>query len=135
MFPTRHAGLRRTGRSNPRVPTPCSTIHSPSGSQASAVEASSLRRRAQFVTAGGCWSRHAVDLADPAARDAFLTEELAGVTKALRRPKVAWWMLDFSGPDLQMRMNKRTRGMLDRTPFKFAPQNGVAFFEDLGCRL
>jgi methyltransferase (TIGR00027 family) len=28
-------------------------------------------------------SRHAVDLADPAARDAFLNEELAGATKAL----------------------------------------------------
>jgi methyltransferase (TIGR00027 family) len=101
-------------------------------------------------------TRHAVDLADPVARDEFLTEELADVSKALvltegllmyleesdvvalsaafKRPEVAWWMLDFSGPGLQKRMNKRTRGMLDSAPFKFAPENGVAFFEDLGWR-
>jgi O-methyltransferase involved in polyketide biosynthesis len=96
------------------------------------------------------------DLADPAARDAFLNEELAGATKALvltegllmyledsdvralstafTRPEVAWWMLDFSGPGLQRRMNKRSRGMMDSAPFKFAPANGLAYFEDLGWR-
>jgi methyltransferase (TIGR00027 family) len=101
-------------------------------------------------------TRHAVDLADPVARDAFLAEELAGVRRALvltegllmylergdvvslstalKRPEVAWWMLDFSGPGLQKRLNKRTGGMLDSAPFKFAPENGVAFFEDLGWR-
>ena len=101
-------------------------------------------------------TRHAVDLADPAARDAFLNEELAGATKALvltegllmyledsdvralstafTRPEVAWWMLDFSGPGLQRRMNKRSRGMMDSAPFKFAPANGLAYFEDLGWR-
>ena len=101
-------------------------------------------------------TRHAVDLADPAARDAFLNEELAGATKvlvltegllmyledtdvqalsaALKRPEVAWWMLDFSGPGLQKRMNKKARGMMDSAPFKFAPANGLAYFEDLGWR-
>jgi methyltransferase (TIGR00027 family) len=100
--------------------------------------------------------RHAVDLADPAARDAFMNEELAGATKALvltegllmyleasdvaalstafKRPEVAWWMLDFSGPGLQKRMNKKTRGFLQSAPFKFAPANGLAYFEDLGWR-
>jgi hypothetical protein len=95
--------------------------------------------------------RHAVDLADPAARDAFLNEELAGAAKALvltegllmyledsdvralstafTRPEVAWWMLDFSGPGLQKRMNKKTRGMMESAPFKFAPANGLAYFE------
>lgn len=99
-------------------------------------------------------SRHAVDLADPSARDAFLNAELAGVTRALvltegllmyletsdvvalsaafKRPEVAWWMFDFSGPGLQSRMNKRARGMMESAPFKFAPENGLAFFEDLG---
>jgi O-methyltransferase involved in polyketide biosynthesis len=94
--------------------------------------------------------------ADPAARDAFLNEELAGATKvlvltegllmyledtdvqalsaALKRPEVAWWMLDFSGPGLQKRMNKKARGMMDSAPFKFAPANGLAYFEDLGWR-
>jgi methyltransferase (TIGR00027 family) len=101
-------------------------------------------------------TRHAVDLADPAARDTFLNEELAGAQKALvltegllmyledsdvqalsaafTRPEIAWWMLDFSGPGLQKRMNKRTRGMMKSAPFKFAPTNGLAYFEDLGWR-
>jgi methyltransferase (TIGR00027 family) len=101
-------------------------------------------------------TRHAVDLADPAARDAFLDEELAGVAKALvltegllmyleagdvealssafKRPEVAWWMFDFSSPGLQRRMNKQTRGMMASAPFKFAPINGLAFFEELGWR-
>jgi len=101
-------------------------------------------------------TRHAVDLADHAAREAFLAEELADVRRALvltegllmylhrsdvvslsaalKRPEVAWWMLIFSGPGLQKRLNKRTGGMLDNAPFKFAPENGVAFFEDLGWR-
>ena len=101
-------------------------------------------------------TRHAVDLADPAARDAFLNEELAGATKALiltegllmyledsdvvalsaafKRPEVAWWMLDFAAPGLQKRMNKKTRGLMKSAPFKFAPANGLAYFEDLGWR-
>jgi methyltransferase (TIGR00027 family) len=101
-------------------------------------------------------TRHAVDLADPAARDAFLNEELAGAKKALvltegllmyledsdvralstafTRPEIAWWMLDFAGPGLQKRMNKRTSGMMNSAPFKFAPDNGLAYFEDLGWR-
>jgi methyltransferase (TIGR00027 family) len=101
-------------------------------------------------------TRHAVDLADSAARDAFLNEELAGATKALvltegllmylnasdvvalsaafKRPEVAWWMLDFSSPGLQRRMNKQTRGLMRSAPFKFAPANGLAYFEDLGWR-
>jgi methyltransferase (TIGR00027 family) len=100
--------------------------------------------------------RHAVDLADPAARDAFLNTELVGVTKALvltegllmyleerdvralsdafTRPEIAWWMLDFSSPGLQKRMNKSTRGLMNSAPFKFAPANGLAYFEDLGWR-
>jgi methyltransferase (TIGR00027 family) len=98
----------------------------------------------------------AVDLADQAARDAFLDTELAGATKALVlteglliyldendvralsrsfvRPEVAWWMLDFGGPGLQKRMNKKTRGMMNSAPFKFAPPNGLAYFEALGWK-
>jgi methyltransferase (TIGR00027 family) len=99
-------------------------------------------------------TRHAVDLADPAARDAFLNDELADASKALvltegllmylepsdvealsaafKRPEAAWWMLDFSSPGLQRRMNKKTRGLMHSAPFKFAPANGLAFFEELG---
>lgn len=102
-------------------------------------------------------TRYAVDLADPRARDEFLAEELAGATKALvltegllmylherdvralstafTRPEVAWWMLDFSGPGLQKRLNMRTGGLLDSAPLMFAPENGVGYFENLGWRV
>ncbi len=101
-------------------------------------------------------TRTAVDLADQRARDAFLDEALAGATKALvltegllmyledrdvvalseaiTRPEVAWWMLDFAGPGLKRLMNKQVPGMLQNAPFRFAPENGVAYFEDLGWR-
>jgi methyltransferase (TIGR00027 family) len=101
-------------------------------------------------------TRSAVDLADPRARDAFLTDALAGSTKALvltegllmylddrdvsalsqaiMRPEVGWWTLDLAGPGLKKMMNKKLAGMLENAPFRFAPDNGVAFFEDLGWR-
>jgi len=101
-------------------------------------------------------TRTAVDLADPHARGAFFDEALNGAKKALvltegllmyledrdvvalsqaiQRPEVAWWMLDFAGPGLKKMMNKKMAGMLQNAPFKFAPENGVAFFENLGWR-
>lgn len=101
-------------------------------------------------------ARTAVDLADPRARDAFLNEALDGATKALvltegllmylddadvtalstaiTRPEVHWWMLDFAGPGLKKMMNKKMAGMLQNAPFKFAPENGLAYFENLGWR-
>ncbi|HUB56372.1 MAG TPA: SAM-dependent methyltransferase [Mycobacterium sp.] len=101
-------------------------------------------------------TRVAVDLSDPSARDAFFDKALDGATKALvltegllmyledpdvvalsgaiRRPEVAWWMLDFAGPGLKRVMNKKMAGMLQNAPFKFAPENGLAYFEDLGWR-
>jgi methyltransferase (TIGR00027 family) len=101
-------------------------------------------------------TRVAVDLADSQARDAFLDDALNGATKALvltegllmylddsdvvalsaaiKRPEVAWWMLDFAGPGLKRMMNKKMAGMLQNAPFKFAPENGLAYFEGLGWR-
>ena len=101
-------------------------------------------------------TRTAVDLADPGARDAFFDEALDGVTRALvltegllyyldnhdvdalsqaiKRPEVAWWMLDFGGPGLKKLMNKKMGGILENAPFKFAPENGLAYFEELGWR-
>ncbi|MFZ0230288.1 MAG: SAM-dependent methyltransferase [Mycobacterium sp.] len=102
-------------------------------------------------------TRKAVDLADPQARDAFFAEALDGATKALvltegllmyledrdvtalsetiKRPEVAWWMLDFAFPGLKKMMNKKMAGLLQNAPFKFAPDNGLAYFEDLGWRV
>jgi methyltransferase (TIGR00027 family) len=101
-------------------------------------------------------TRIAVDLADPLARDAFFDEALGGATKAfvlteglsmyleasdiaalsgaIKRPEVAWWMLDFAFPGLKKRINKNVAGIAANAPFKFAPENGLAFFEDLGWR-
>jgi methyltransferase (TIGR00027 family) len=101
-------------------------------------------------------TRTAVDLADPHARDAFFNDALEGATKALvltegllmyledrdvvalseaiKRPEVAWWMLDFGGPGLKKMMNKKVAGMVQNAPFKFAPEKGLAYFEDLGWR-
>jgi len=99
-------------------------------------------------------SRHAVDLADPRARDTFLTEALAGATKAFvltegllmylteddviglsqafQRTEISWWTFDFGSGGVQKTMNDRTEGMMRNAPIKFAPSNGVAFFEQLG---
>ena len=101
-------------------------------------------------------SRHAVDLADPAARDLFLDQALAGAHKAFvltegllmyltdsdvaglseafRRPEIAWWTIDFASSGLLRTMNGKTSGMLQNAPFKFAPPNGLGFFEDLGWK-
>lgn len=102
-------------------------------------------------------TRTAVDLADPPARDTFFNEALDGATKAfvlteglsmyleptdiaalsgaIKRPEVAWWMLDFAFPGLRKRINKNMAGIAANAPFKFAPENGLAFFEQLGWRV
>ena len=100
-------------------------------------------------------SRHAVDLSDPQARDAFLDEALAGATKAFvltegllmylteadvvglsqafqQRPEIAWWTFDFGSGGIKATMNDKTDGMMRNAPIKFAPPNGLAFFENLG---
>ncbi len=102
-----------------------------------------------------CQLTHAaVDLADSRARDDFLNEALAGATKALvlteglsmyleysdiaalstafTRPEIAWWMLDFAFPTLKTTINKQMADLGQNAPFKFAPENGLAYFEDLG---
>jgi methyltransferase (TIGR00027 family) len=101
-------------------------------------------------------TRTAVDLADPHARDVFFNDALDGATKAfvlteglsmyleaadiaalsdaIKRPEVAWWMLDFAFPGLKKQINKNIAGISENAPFKFAPENGLAFFEDLGWR-
>ncbi|WP_431231797.1 class I SAM-dependent methyltransferase [Mycolicibacterium psychrotolerans] len=99
-------------------------------------------------------TRHAVDLADPRARDAFLDEALAGATKAFvltegllmylddadviglstafQRPEIAWWTFDFGSGGIKTTMNDKTDGMMRNAPIKFGPPNGLAFFENLG---
>jgi methyltransferase (TIGR00027 family) len=101
--------------------------------------------------------RERVDLSDAAARDAFLDRSLEGASKALvltegllsylddeavrdlgralaSRAGIRWWVLDVTSPAI---LRMLTRGMgahLDNAPLKFAPPDGVAFFEQLGWR-
>jgi methyltransferase (TIGR00027 family) len=102
-------------------------------------------------------TRIPVDLADPAARDAFLDEALCGAGKALvltegllmylgdrdvtalsaalQRPEICWWLADFWGPSAKKTYNQKMADMMQNAPFVFAPDNGLAFFEDLGWRV
>jgi methyltransferase (TIGR00027 family) len=99
-------------------------------------------------------TREKVDLADEAARRAFLDRTLEGATKALvitegllvylpepvvralakdlERPAVRWWMFDIASPAILEMMKKGMGAQLDNAPVVFAPPNGVAYFEALG---
>lgn len=95
-----------------------------------------------------------VDLADPAARSAFLDQAIGArkrvlvmseglvmyldddtvrsLSRDLERPGVAWWMLDTISPGIRDTFMKRMGNDLRQAPMIFAPANGVAFFEHLG---
>jgi methyltransferase (TIGR00027 family) len=99
--------------------------------------------------------REAVDLSDSAALDDFLTRRLAGaknatvITEGLviylddgivaqlartlrRHSSIQSWILDFNSPRITAEMSASMGKLLGSAPFKFAPANGVAFFEPLG---
>jgi len=102
-------------------------------------------------------SREKIDLANAAERSAFLdravreTEKVLIVTEGLlgylddgvvrslaqdlaSRPSVRWWLLDLASPAI-LKMVQRGMGVhLANAPFKFAPADGVAFFETLGWK-
>lgn len=101
--------------------------------------------------------RVAVDLADPAARSAFLERYTEGakrvtvmteglvvylddsVVSALGRDFLACsavhsWILDFSSPSVTAETSRSMGPALSNAPFKFAPPNGLAFFEALGWK-
>ncbi|HVZ31993.1 MAG TPA: SAM-dependent methyltransferase [Polyangiaceae bacterium] len=101
--------------------------------------------------------RVAVNLVDGAARRAFLERVLSStrrvlvvteglvpyleddqvveLARALRAPSVCGWILDFTSPAIRAAMNRRLRRVLANAPFKFAPADGVAFFERQGWRV
>jgi methyltransferase (TIGR00027 family) len=45
---------------------------------------------------------------------------------------VRWWILDLASPELLRMMSKSMGEHLANAPMKFAPPNGVAYFETLG---
>ena len=102
-------------------------------------------------------SREKVDLADPTARSAFLTRILENTSRALvitegllgyldeevvqslardfaSQPGISWWLLDVASPAILQAMRKGMGEHLANAPFKFAPANGLAFFEALGWK-
>jgi O-methyltransferase involved in polyketide biosynthesis len=101
-------------------------------------------------------SRERVDLSDAAAREAFLSKATAGAKQALvisegllayfddeqvralgrhlARPPIRWWLLDVAAPAILKMMVKGMGDRLRNAPMKFAPPDGVAFFEALGWK-
>jgi methyltransferase (TIGR00027 family) len=52
----------------------------------------------------------------------------------LSRKAFRWWITDLSSPGVLAMMQKTMGQELTNAPMKFAPENGVAFFEALGFR-
>jgi methyltransferase (TIGR00027 family) len=100
-------------------------------------------------------SREKIDLADPGDRSAFLRRVLQNAAKALivtegllgylddevvralgrdllAQPAARWWLLDVASPVILQMLQKGMGQHLTNAPLKFAPANGVAFFEELG---
>ena len=101
-------------------------------------------------------TRESVDLADPSARGAFLDRALAGAARALilteglltylddavvealardfARPGVMWWMFDILSPATRNMVMAAMRADLANAPMRFAPPDGVGYFEARGWR-
>ncbi len=101
--------------------------------------------------------RERVDLLVPSERSAFLSTAISGAARTLvlteglvvyledeivrslgrdlaAQPGIRWWILDLSSPAILHMMQKQMGDKLDNAPLKFAPPNGVAFFEALGWK-
>ncbi len=101
--------------------------------------------------------RDKVDLSDREARQAFLlraTDEAKNVlvlteglliyldddvVDAIARDLLAcrtvkWWVLDVSSPAIRTMLQKGMGSLLDNAPMKFAPPEGVAYYEKRGWK-
>lgn len=98
-----------------------------------------------------------VDLADNAARAAFLDGMTAGrqrvlvlsegllmylddalvrsLSDDLKRAGVKWWVSDQISPAVREMFMSNMQDILASAPMHFAPENGVAFYEALGWRV
>jgi methyltransferase (TIGR00027 family) len=102
-------------------------------------------------------AREPIDLADPARRSELLDRAVGSAAKVLvitegllayldsevvrsigqdlaRRSAVRWWLLDIASPAIVKMMQQGMGENLANAPFKFAPADGVAFFEALGWK-
>lgn len=99
-----------------------------------------------------------VDLADASARAVALTEAIGPARRVfviteglllylddaqvsalaaalLAQPAIRWWVIDVLSPELLQILRKSMGSHLENAPMKFAPPNGVGFFEALGWRV
>lgn len=96
------------------------------------------------------------DLADPKTRTDCFEESLEGCSKALvltegllmyleestvgglaeelNRPEIAWWVLEIVSPPVRELMMTTMKADLQNAPVRFAPPDGVAFFEARGWK-
>ena len=102
--------------------------------------------------------RMKVDLADAGARAAALKEAVGPSTRALvvtegllvyfdevqvralsadlsAQAGIRWWILDLASPALVQLMRTSMGAHLANAPMRFAPPNGIAYFEALGWRV
>jgi methyltransferase (TIGR00027 family) len=103
-------------------------------------------------------TRERVDLSDPAARRAFLDRAVEGASNVIviaeglllyldddavrtlgrdlaERRAIRSWVVDLLSPRILRALQKRMAGLLsDDAKMRFAPANGVAFFEPLGWK-
>jgi methyltransferase (TIGR00027 family) len=102
-------------------------------------------------------SREALDLADAALRTDFLErvapsaqkllvisegllvylepDDVLSLAKQIHGLKsLFYWVAEIASQGVIDRINRRSGGELARAPMKFAPANGIAYFEDLGFR-
>jgi methyltransferase (TIGR00027 family) len=99
--------------------------------------------------------RRRVDLSDAAARSKLLQEvggrfrQMLVITEGLviyldqteveslsrdllAEPGLSWWVLDITSPNILSRLQRYSGDQLVHAPVKFAPADGVAFFEARG---
>jgi methyltransferase (TIGR00027 family) len=50
------------------------------------------------------------------------------------RPGIPWWVLDLASPSLMKMLQHQMGEHLANAPLKFAPPNGIAYFESLGWK-
>jgi len=101
--------------------------------------------------------RERIDLANWETRLAFLLRATSGAKKVLvlteglliylddcvvesigrdllTQPAIQWWVLDVNSPAVRQMLQKGMSSLLENAPMKFAPRDGVAFFEKLGWK-
>jgi len=99
--------------------------------------------------------RRAIDLSDAGARSGLFDEVASSASRVLvisegllvylepetafalsqelrSRDSFRWWVTEVASPGILTRMQRGAGGQMASAPMKFAPSNGIAFFEEQG---